>query len=320
MNIYRQITELPAFKNTVLTIGSFDGVHLGHQQIIHQLVETARSRKCESVVVTFHPHPRHVVQTTDPNQLSASLQLLNTLEEKAELLQKLGVDNLVVVPFDETFANQTAETYISDFLIKCFAPSLIIIGYDHRFGKNRSGGLEQLKQAANLYNYELLEISPHDVADMRVSSSKIRLALLSAAPAQAAQLLGYPYTLKGKVIHGKQIGRSLGFPTANIHPTDPEKLIPSVGIYAVRVWVENELCGGMLYIGHRPSLGAALEQSIEVNIFGFDKLIYDQFIRIEMVDFVRADATYPTFEALKTQLQADKIAALAILSQKNTPV
>jgi riboflavin kinase/FMN adenylyltransferase len=250
--------------------------------------------------------------------LSASLQLLNTLEEKAELLRKLGVDNLVVVPFDETFANQSAETYISDFLIKCFAPSLIIIGYDHRFGKNRSGGLEQLKQAAHLHNYEILEISPHDVADMRVSSSKIRLALLSAAPAQAAQLLGYLYNIQGKVVHGKQIGRSLGFPTANLQPTDPEKLIPSVGIYAVRVRVGNESYGGMLYIGHRPSLGAALEQSIEVNIFDFDQLIYDQLIQVEMVDFVRADATYASLDALKAQLQSDKMAALSILAAQTS--
>lgn len=302
MRIYRDLERLPTFQNAVLTIGSFDGVHIGHQQIIQQIRQLAVERQGVSVLITFHPHPRMVVG----NAPDHTLKLLNTLEEKAALLEQYGVDVLVIVPFSRAFAEQSPDAYIQDFLVKRFKPNVIAIGYDHRFGKNRAGDISYLRRFQEKYDFEVVEISRQDVDDSAVSSTKVRKAVAAGEVERAAQLLGHPFGITGKVVEGLRIGNTIGFPTANVEVLDPYKLIPPTGIYAVRVWHKNQRYNGMLYIGNRPTIDRDLAQTIEVNIFDFDARIYGEVLQVEFVDYLRGDAKFDSLEALKRQLEEDR--------------
>lgn len=310
MRIYKDLNNLPAFKNAVLTIGSFDGVHVGHQQIIQQINDLARSIDGESILITFDPHPRFVVGKRQDN-----LKLLNTLEEKANLLEQCAVDVLVVVPFSKEFASQSPDAYIQDFLVKHFNPQIIAIGYDHKFGQNRVGDISYLKKFESKYNFRVVEISKQEVADIAVSSTKVRKALLEGNVHQAECLLGHPYGLRGTVVKGLQIGNTIGYPTANIEVANPFKLIPPEGIYAVEVDYDRRY-KGMLYIGNRPTIDNNLKQTIEVNIFDFNQDIYGEELKIDFIEYLRGDAKFSTLEALKNQLTEDKKAALKVFEAR----
>lgn len=313
MKVHRDIKTLPAFKNAVITIGSFDGVHIGHQKIIAQINQLAQEIEGESVVITFYPHPRLVL-----SKGNSDLQLLNTLDEKAKLLAKYGIQHLVVVPFSLDFSNQEPSTYIEDFLVAKFKPSIIAIGYDHKFGNNRAGNIDYLRQYEQKHSFKVVEITKQEVADIAVSSTKVRQALGSGEVTKARKLLGHNYSITGKVVKGLQIGNTIGFPTANIWVDYPHKLIPPKGIYAVEVIHQSTRYQGMLYIGNRPTINKDLKETIEVNIFDFNQNIYGDEITIVFITYLRGDKKLDGLEALKTALTADKVAALKALAQYAT--
>ncbi|RAJ02532.1 riboflavin kinase/FMN adenylyltransferase [Chitinophaga skermanii] len=309
MQVHRDLQQLPAFRNAVITIGTFDGVHYGHKHIIQQLKQAAQACGGESVVVTFDPHPREVLMPGD-----TSVRLLTTLEEKIELLSQEQVDHLVVVPFTKAFSELSAQAYLENFLIQRFNPHTIIIGYDHRFGHNREGGLHLLEAEQNKYGFCLIEIPQQVVDDLTVSSTKIRNSLKVGDITLANELLGYPYFLGGTVIHGDKMGRQLGFPTANIGLNDPRKLIPAQGVYAVKVFVgeERRELNGVLNIGTRPTFNGK-ELRIEVHIFDFNEDIYDQPIRVAFMAYQREDRKYDNIDALVSQIREDAYTAREIL-------
>jgi riboflavin kinase/FMN adenylyltransferase len=315
MQVHTDPAHLPAFRNAVITIGTFDGVHHGHRQIIEGLVREARRIDGESVIITFHPHPRKVVSST-----ILGVRLINTLQEKTLLLDQLGVDHLVVVPFTDAFANQDAEAYVSDFLVKLFHPHTIIIGYDHRFGKGRLGDYKLLEQLAPQYNYELLEIPRHVVDATGVSSTRIREALLEGRLSDANRLLGYSFFFSGEVVHGDKLGRQLGYPTANIRVNDEEKIIPANGIYAVRAALLEEeqasmpqkLMGGMMSIGFRPTVDGK-KRVIEVNLFDFAEEIYGRQLMVFVEKYLRAEVKFDSLQDLIAQMDRDKVASLDLI-------
>lgn len=303
LQIHNNILNLPSFRKAVITIGTFDGVHTGHRQIIAQLKEEAHRIGGETVIITFYPHPRKIVGKGD------DIQLLNTQEEKITLLRHHGIDHLIVIPFTKEFAEQPAEKYISDFLVDKIHPHTIIIGYDHRFGKNRQGDYRMLEAFAPVYGYEVKEISEKVLHEIAVSSTRIRKALLGGETDIANELLGYTYYFEGIVVDGNKLGRTLGYPTANIQPGSTEKLIPGNGIYAVEVELNEERFKGMMSIGVRPTIGES-PRVIEVNIFDFDRNIYGESIRVYVKHFLRHEEKYDNLEALKDQLAKDKVESL----------
>lgn len=307
MQVHYNIDNLPIFKNAVLTIGTFDGVHLGHQLIINTLLKAAEDAGGESVIITFHPHPRKIVSS-----VVTGIRLINTLDERIELLRKTGVNHLVVVPFTDYFANQTAEEYIKDFLVEKFNPHTIIIGYDHRFGKERTGGFALMEEKAIAYNYKLKEIPEHLLDAVKVSSTHIRNAILHGQIEVANKLLGYTFFFEGEVVHGDKIGRTIGYPTANLKSTDEEKIALGDGIYAVYVTVANVEYKGMMSIGFRPTINGK-RRVTEVNIFDFSTEIYDSKIRVSVKKYLRAEVKFNGLEELKQQLHKDKIESLECL-------
>lgn len=312
MKVYKNIQELPAFTRPVLTIGTFDGVHKGHQQIIHQLLQEAKNIDGTAVVITFYPHPKQVVSGLAGNAAkSLPIQLLNSPEEKYALLHAHGIEHIVVVPFDEAFAEQSATAYIKDFLVDRFHPHTIIIGYDHRFGNNREGDYQLLEKEAANYGFLVKEIPEHILKNVTISSTKIRTALLEGDHETAANYLGYPYFFTGTVVKGNQLGRTIGYPTANIQLENEQKLIPANAVYAVTVSLNgrNIIYQGMMNIGVRPTVGGT-KRVIEVNIFDFDEDIYDQQLTITLVAFLRTEVKFNGVDALKAQLALDKQAAL----------
>ena len=307
MQVHFDMEQLPAMHQAVITIGTFDGVHLGHRKIIDALKKEAARIGGESVIITFDPHPRRVL-SNDP-----SLQLINTLEEKIYLIGALGVDHLVVVPFTQAFAHQSAEAYISAFLVNRFHPHTIIIGYDHRFGKGREGGYQLLEQKASEYGYKLLEIPKHVIDEIDISSTKIRKALLSSDVETANKLLGYRFFFEGVVVRGDAIGRTLGYPTANLQYTSSDKIHLGHGVYAVYAYVNGEEKKGMLSIGTRPTLHQALAEAVEVNIFDFEGNLYDRLLKIEVKKYLRPQVKYSTLDELVQQLAIDKAESLQCL-------
>ncbi len=310
MTVHTNIQQLPVFKNALVTIGTFDGVHGGHQQIIQLMKSEAVKVAGESVIVTFHPHPRKIVGTQ-----KAPIYLLNTMDEKIALLEKYGIDHLVVVPFTEAFASQSAEDYIADFLVKTFHPHTIIIGHDHRFGKERTGDFKLLEDKATEYGYRVKEIPGYMLQNMTISSTRIRAALLQGDIDTANHLLSYDYFFSGKVVEGNQLGRTIGFPTANLLVADENKLIPGNGVYAVII--KNEKTGtphlqGMMNIGVRPTVDGT-KRMIEVNIFDFDQDIYGDTLTITLKKHLRSEVKFNGLDALKTQLAKDKEKALVAL-------
>jgi len=311
MNIYHDIDKLPHFNNAVITIGTFDGVHKGHLQIIKQLVEEAKSINGTPVLITFYPHPKQIVGSG-----KTPLYIINTLTEKAALLSKAGIEHLVVVPFNKEFANQPATEYISKFLVRCFKPHTIIIGYDHRFGKNREGDYHLLENFAPRFGYIVKEIPEQLLQNAIISSTKIRESLLTGEVSTANDFLGYHYFFSGIVIEGNKLGRTIGYPTANLFIEDENKLTPSNGVYAVEVVVEdmNTTFKGMMNIGIRPTVGGT-KRVVEVNIFDFDEMIYGKNVTVYIVAKFRDEAKFNGLEELKKQLAQDKIEALSALIQ-----
>lgn len=338
MQVHSDISNLPFFKNAVVTIGTFDGVHTGHLQIIHQLKKEAAHIGGETVIITFHPHPRMIINAA-PRVNYEEIKLLNTLPEKIELLQNQNIDHLVIVPFTKEFSEQSPEEYIRDFLVTKFHPHIIIIGYDHKFGRNRQGDYKLLESNQSIYNFKVKEIPEHVLHHVIISSTRIRHALEKGDIITANEYLGYNYFFEGKIIEGDKLGRTLGYPTANIEVTDKNKLVPGNGVYAVEVEIDNRQLTignkqifhrasaniehrtshiphlkGMMNIGFRPTVGGT-KKVIEVNIFDFDKSIYSQNIRVYVQYFLRDEIKFNGLETLKKQLAIDKMNALQILNK-----
>ncbi len=316
MKIYTQLSEFKKLANAVVTIGTFDGVHFGHQKIIKRLCELAKSSGGETVLLTFFPHPRMII---DPE--NQDLKMINTVDEKAQILASLGVDHLIISPFTRDFSNLSAEEYIQKILVDAIGTKKIIIGYDHRFGKDRLGNIQTLAENATIHGYEVEEIPEQDINDVAVSSTKIRKALLDGDVALANEYLGYAFSIYGPVIKGDKIGRTIGFPTANIFVSETYKLIPSDGIYAVTVEMgeekKPEIYRGMAYIGQRPTING-MTRNIEVNIFDFDREIYGQNIKMNFLAFLRHDVKFTGLDALKIQLQQDKQDTLAFFEGRSS--
>ena len=308
MKIYNHIDEFIRLNNAVVTIGTFDGVHIGHRKIIAGIKELADSIGGETVILTFFPHPRMILHPEDE-----SIKMINTITEKAGLMEQLGIDHLIITPFSRDFSNQSAEDYIRDVLVNKIGTKKIVIGYDHRFGKDRQGGLDDLSRLAPVYGFGVVEIPEQDINEVAISSTRVRSALLEGDIEQANSCLGYPFFITGQVVRGDQIGRQIGYPTANIIVGEKYKLIPSDGIYAVKVNVAGEVYGGMAYIGTRPTING-VTRNIEVNIFNFDKDIYNQAIRMEFYNFVRGDIKFGSLDELKAQLAQDEIDVHKLLS------
>ena len=308
MKIYYDIDSFKKVPNAVVTIGTFDGVHIGHQVILKKLVNSAKEIGGESVVVTFYPHPRQVLSS------DANIRFISTQEEKISLLESLGIDNLIIINFTQEFALIPSESFIKDYLVKNIHPAVLIIGYDHHFGKGRTGDFEMLDELGRQFNFKVERIEEQDIENVAVSSTKIRHYLEVGDIKHANMLLGYKFSYSGKVIRGQQIGHKLGYPTANIDVKDEFKLIERQGVYATIAHVDGESYPSMTYIGKRPTMHDDRPQSIETHIFNFDKNIYDKEIKISFVDFVRDDKKFDNFEALKQQLAADEQTIINILN------
>jgi riboflavin kinase/FMN adenylyltransferase len=308
MIVHNDIDQLPVFRNAVITVGTFDGVHTGHQQIIRLMKSEAQKLGGETIIITFYPHPRKIVSSG-----ADQVRLLNTLNEKIHLLEKFGIDHLVIVPFTETFANLSAREYIKDFLISTFHPNTVIIGHDHHFGKGREGNYLLLEKLATEFGYRVQEIPEHMLHDITISSTKIRTALLESDVETGSAFLGYDYFFSGQVVEGNQLGRTIGYPTANIK-VDEEKLIPGNGVYAVFVTIKGyeKVFRGMMNIGVRPTVDG-IRRMIEVNIFEFDEEIYGQTLRVTIKKHMRNEQKFNDLGALKEQLGKDQIEALASL-------
>jgi len=302
MRIFEGLTDLSHIKNAVVTIGTFDGVHLGHQEILKTLIAEAEKCEGESVLLTFYPHPRMVLF---PEQ--TDLQLLQTQAEKLEKLASIGLQNVVIYPFSKEFADLSAERFVEEILIKGLQAKMVIIGYDHQFGHNREGNLAFLKQYAEKGFFDLREIPAEQIDEANISSSKIRKAILGGEISTANSFLGSPFELSGTIVKGLQNGRNIGFPTANIRIDDQQKIIPATGVYAVEMDVAGTSCRGMMNVGWRPTIEEEkLERKIEVHLFDFQKEIYDEACQIRILQFVRAEHKFPNLEALKVQIQRDE--------------
>jgi riboflavin kinase/FMN adenylyltransferase len=308
MKIYYHLDDFSRLPYAVVTSGTFDGVHLGHQRILTRIKEIAQKHGGETVVITFWPHPRLVLHPEDN-----SLRLLNTFEEKAELIKEQGIQHLIRIPFTREFSNLSSVDFITKILVQTIGTKKLVIGYDHRFGHNREGSFEELKANAPQYGFEVEEIPRQEVDHVAVSSTKIRYALEQGDILSANQLLGKPYLLTGRVIKGDKIGRLIGFPTANIEVDSKHKLIPADGIYAVTVAYGNETYNGMLYIGYRPTVGGN-KKSIEVNVFNFNKEIYGETLTVYFYSLIRRDTKFNDLEDLRIELEQDRTEALRILT------
>lgn len=308
MRVYKNIDDFKKIKNAVVTTGTFDGVHLGHIKILRRLNELAQLEKGESVVITFWPHPRLVLNHQEP------FSLLSTLEERIDLIRKIPIDHLVVIDFTSSFSELTSVEFIQNILVDKIGTKKLVIGYDHRFGKNREGSFESLNQNASRYGFNVEEIPRQDVDQVGISSTEIRKALERGDISLANHYLGRGYSFRGEVVEGDRIGRTLGYPTANIYISETYKLIPPDGIYACWVYLPSYTkLKGMLYIGNRPTVSQELKHSIEVNILDFDEQIYGQPIEVEIIQKVRGDQVFPSLDDLKIQMQQDEKETRAIL-------
>jgi riboflavin kinase/FMN adenylyltransferase len=309
MQIHRSLEQLPAFHRSVITVGTFDGVHTGHREVLTQLKTEAQKIGGESVLITFHPHPRSVVSSP-----ILGIRLINTLEERIELIRSCGIDHLVIVPFTELFANLSATEYIRDFLVARFKPHTMVIGYDHRFGRDRDGNFEQLVSLSSQYEYRVKEIPAHLLEANAISSTRIREAILHHDIQSANQLLGYPFFFTGTVVHGNKIGRTLGYPTANLRLSQEEKIVPGNGIYAVFARPEGyeNTFQGMMSIGFRPTVGGT-QRVIEVNLFNFNDEIYDRELTVHVLFYLRAEVKFDGLPALVQQMHQDKQCSLELL-------
>jgi len=307
LKIYNCIKDFEAIKNPIVTIGTFDGVHLGHKAIFDKMTNDAMEVDGETVVITFYPHPRIVLGLE-----SGDLKFINTQEKKVNRIEEAGIDHLIIVTFTKQFAAMSSYDFIKDLVVEKIRPSKLIIGYDHHFGKDRAGGFEELSKLGKEFSFEVEQVEAQKTNDMTVSSTKVRKMLNSGKVKAANKLLGYEYSIAGKVVKGNAIGRDLGFPTANIEIADEYKLIAAVGVYACRVIWMGKTYKGMSNIGYRPTINHG-ELTIEVNIFDFDQQIYDEQITISFLDRMRDEKKFENLEALRLQLIEDKKTALKLL-------
>jgi riboflavin kinase/FMN adenylyltransferase len=309
VQVHYNLSDFPNLSFPVVTTGTFDGVHLGHQTIIARLKELSLKFDGQSVVITYHPHPRMVLQ---PN--NTELEFLNTLPEKIARLEQLGVDHLLIIPFDSTFASLTSEDFIRKILVDIVHTRKLVIGYDHHFGKNREGSFDHLVEYGPKYGFDVEEIPAQDIDQVAVSSTKIREALRKGDIQAANRYLGYAYPFNGKVMKGRQLGRKIEFPTANLEIVPNRKLIPANGVYAVNVIVENAIYNGMMNIGYRPTVTDEKVRTIEVHIFDFDYDIYEKEIKVRMITRIRDEIRFNGIDELREQLKKDKLEALKNLS------
>ena len=307
MKIIRSIADFDSSEKTIVTIGTFDGIHIGHKKILKNLITNAREEGKKSVLLTFFPHPRMVLQK------DKTILLLNTLDEKSVLLEKMGLDFLIIHPFSKEFSRLTALEFVRDILVNKLNTSRLIIGYDHHFGKNREGNIHQLKEYSLLYDFKIEEIPAQDIDDVSVSSTKIRKALKEGNLKTANNYLGYYYMLSGTVVNGKKLGGTIGFPTANIEIKEPYKLIPSTGVYIIRTRINSDLYNGIMNIGFNPTV-LGKHQTIEAHLFDFNENIYGEKIKIEFLYFLREEQKFKSVEELVTQLNIDKENAISFLS------
>ena len=303
MKIYQSTINFSTNRKTIITIGTFDGVHLGHQSILKKVVEAKENNTYESSLLTFFPHPRMVLQQ------DTSIKLLNTIDEKAELLDKFGIDNLIIHPFDAAFSNLSAEEFVKEILVDRLNIHKIIIGHDHRFGKNRTADISDLILFGKKYGFEVEQINAHEIDEIAISSTKIRKALMEGDIKLANQYLGYSYFFSGKVIQGKKIGRTIGYPTANIQISENYKLLPKNGVYVVSSEIDNVLHFGMMNIGNNPTLGDN-EQSIEIHFFNLNEDIYNKNLQILILEHIREEQKFNSLSELQAQLDKDKLFSL----------
>lgn len=299
MKIFHSINEFHSDKKTILTLGTFDGVHIGHRSILKKLNENTENGKFESVVLTFFPHPRIVLQG------KSDLKLLNTINEKIDLLDKIGIQNLIIHPFDANFAELSAEEFVKTILVDQLHIQKIIIGYDHRFGKNRTANIDDLTAFGLKYGFEVEQLSAQEINEISISSTKIRTALEDGEINLANEYLGYAYFLSGTVVKGKQLGRTIGFPTANIELEEAYKLVPKNGVYVVAAEIDEKTVYGMMNIGFNPTVHGK-NRTIEVHFFDFDSDIYDSHIRVAILQRIRSEEKFGSVELLTNQLKKDR--------------
>ncbi len=307
MKTFTSISDFSSTKKSIVTIGTFDGVHIGHKKILEKVIQNAVAQDCESVVLSFFPHPRMVLQA------DSDIKLLNTVEEKILLLEKAGIDNIIIHPFSQEFSRLTAEEFVKTILIDRLNIQKIIIGHDHRFGRNRTADIDDLIQFGEKYNFEVEQISAQEINEIAISSTKIRNAIIDGNVSLAKNYLGYNYFFSGTVVQGKQLGRTIGFPTANIEIEENYKLIPKIGVYIVKSFFKNQEIFGMMNIGNRPTVNGE-NQTIEVNFFNFDENIYNQKLTITILDRIRDEQKFASLDDLKFQLNQDKTTSLKFIS------
>lgn len=308
MKIHDNIALLSYIKNPIVTVGTFDGVHVGHQKIIKRIIEIAKNEGGESVLLTFNPHPRLVLFPDDEN-----IKLITTTDEKNELLASLGLDHVIYLPFEKEFSRLSAQEYVRDFLVNKIGVHTMVIGYDHHFGRNRLGNLALLKELSSVYDFKVEEISALAIDEINVSSTKVRNSLLDGNIALANEYLGHPFMLNGVVVSGDQLGRTIGFPTANIFIKDKHKIVPKCGVYSVEIMFNKVRFKGMMNIGYKPTINELNHRlSIEVHLFDFSEDIYDQQLTLFPVQFIREEQKFNTIEDLKNQLLLDKNNALKL--------
>lgn len=310
LKIFYSINDFNSTKKTILTLGTFDGVHIGHKKILKKITKNTENQKYESLVLTFFPHPRMVLQE------HSDIKLLNTINEKIDLLEKIGIENLVIHPFDEAFSKLTAEEFVRSILVDRLHIQKIIIGHDHRFGRNRTANIDDLIAYGKEYDFEVEQISVQEINDISVSSTKIRNALVAGDMELANDYLGYDYFLTGSIIKGKQLGRTIGFPTANLKIAEDYKLIPQNGVYIVKSIIDKQIVFGMMNIGFNPTVKAET-QTIEIHYFDFNADLYNQKISVSVLYRLRSEQKFDSLELLKEQLQKDKKTALSYLTNFN---
>ena len=307
MKIIRSIAAFNSSEKTIVTIGTFDGIHIGHQKILKDLIRTAKKENKKSVLLTFFPHPRMVLQK------DVSIRLINTIEEKSSLLEKMGLDYLIIHPFSQEFSRLSALDFVRNILANQLNTSRLIIGYDHHFGKNREGNIHQLREYSLLYDFEVEEIPAQDIDNVSVSSTKIRTALKEGRLKTANNYLGYNYMLNGTIVNGKKLGGKIGFPTANLDIKEPYKLIPKTGVYVIKTIIDAVLYTGMMNIGFNPTVKGKY-QTIEAHLFDFNKDLYGKKVTIELLFFLREEQKFNSIEDLIIQLKLNKVNALFYLT------
>ena len=303
MRIFRDLNDLAEFKNSVVTIGTFDGVHLGHQKILNKLQNEANDINGESLLFTFYPHPRMVIFPESHN-----LKLIQTIDEKIESLREFGLDNLIIYPFTKEFSRLTAFEFVRDILVDKLKVKKLVIGYDHQFGRNREGDIEFLRETANIFDFEVIEISAEEIDEVNVSSTKIRNSIIDGNIARANEFMGKPFQVQGKVVQGKKLGREIGYPTINLQLNNEYKIMPLDGVYAVQVHIDGFKHFGMMNIGINPTINDLNkeEKKYEVHLFDFDQNLYNENVSVLFRKFIREEKTFDNLDALKLQIQADE--------------